>query len=370
MPPRRLVLALVALATSLLAAEASAQVDRETEHLVHLDLRGGAMVTEDQRQELRLDDAGLEGRLAGGLRPLPWLAGELSIGVTVVGGEGGAGGVLDGSLGLRAMPRVDRLTPFAAVSAGVGLTGSVVVPVLRGEAGFWLDVNPEWSVGPALAVTHVVWDDGPRRTSDAVFVGGGLSVAYRPVAPAAPPPARTVVRVQERTRLVRAHAPTLPLPPPSDPAELLRLVDRAVPAATTRAITTLVPPLLFEHDRTELSTCGEASLHDVLALVAEAPPDARFVVEGHADATGDEPYNRELARRRAAAIRDFLVSHGVDPSRVETRAVGEGEPLVRGEDSRSLSLNRRAVVHVVTSPAPSPALPPAALADDAPPGGL
>jgi outer membrane protein OmpA-like peptidoglycan-associated protein len=330
----------------------------ETEHLVTLALRGGALATDDQRQVLQLDREGASAELTGALRPLPWLAGEVGLAGYFVGGRGGTGALLDATLGVRVMPHFDRVTLHAHVAVGVGVTGDLVVPVLAGSLGVWVDITSEWSIGPEASVRHVVWEDGPTRTSDALFVGGGLSVAFRP-RPSPPTPAdtRTRVRVVTRDRVehrdrIEEHVITTP---PTDPEVLMRLVDRAVPATVTRSVASMIPPLLFEHDRTELSSCGEASLYDLLRTIDEAPSDVRVIVEGHADGTGDDAYNRALSARRAEAVRDFLVAHGVSLERIELRARGEGAPLVDEIDDRALSMNRRVVVHLERTMSPPPA---------------
>jgi outer membrane protein OmpA-like peptidoglycan-associated protein len=333
----------------------------ETEHLVTIALRGGALATDDQRQVLQLDREGASAELTGALRPLPWLAGELGLAGYFVGGRGGTGALLDATLGLRVMPRIDRVTFHAHVAAGVGVTGDLVVPVLAGSLGAWIDITSEWSIGPEASVRHVIWEDGPTRTSNAIFVGGGLSVAFRPrPSPPASVATRTTLRVVTRDRVAHRDriAERVSTAPPTDPEVLMRLVDRAVPATVTRSVASMIPPLLFEHDRTELSSCGEASLYDLLRSIDEAPSDVRVVVEGHADGTGDDAYNRALSTRRAEAVRDFLVAHGVASERIELRARGEGAPLVAETDDRALSMNRRVVVHLertLSSGAESPA---------------
>jgi outer membrane protein OmpA-like peptidoglycan-associated protein len=331
----------------------------ETEHLVTVALRGGALATDDQRQVLQLDREGASAELTGALRPLPWIAGELGLAAYFVGGRGGMGALLDATLGVRLMPRVDRVTFHAHVAVGVGVTGELVVPVLAGSLGVWIDVTSEWSLGPEASVRHVVWEDGPTRTSDALFVGGGLSVAFRPrPSPPVPTATRTRVRVVSRERVEERERvrERLVAAPPTDPEALMRLVDRAVPATVTRSVASMIPPLLFEHDRTELSSCGEASLYDLLRSIDEAPSDVRVIVEGHADGTGDDAYNRALSTRRAEAVRDFLVAHGVAAERIELRTRGEGAPLVAETDERALSMNRRVVVHLerTSSPAATP----------------
>lgn len=69
-------------------------------------------------------------------------------------------------------------------------------------------------------------------------------------------------------------------------------------------------------------------LHN-LASALQDPSLARdrFVIEGHASAEGDYETNQILSQQRANAIYDFLVSHGVHPSRL--LAVGHGESQAR-----------------------------------------
>lgn len=54
----------------------------------------------------------------------------------------------------------------------------------------------------------------------------------------------------------------------------------------------------------------------------------KLIIEGHTDATGTEAYNQQLSRLRAQAVKNFLASHfGIAGYRLETRGVGESEPL-------------------------------------------
>ena len=60
-------------------------------------------------------------------------------------------------------------------------------------------------------------------------------------------------------------------------------------------------------------------------------------VEGHADRRGDHKANQILSERRANAIRDFIVTEGIDPDRIEAVGHGEDRPLRSG----ALARNRR-----------------------------
>ncbi len=56
------------------------------------------------------------------------------------------------------------------------------------------------------------------------------------------------------------------------------------------------------------------------------------LVTGHADRIGKDSYNQKLSERRAAAVKDYLVSQGVEANRIETAAKGEAEPVVACSD--------------------------------------
>lgn len=49
---------------------------------------------------------------------------------------------------------------------------------------------------------------------------------------------------------------------------------------------------------------------------------------GHTDRIGSDAYNQKLSQRLAAAVKDYLVSQGVEANRIETAAKGESEPVV------------------------------------------
>ncbi|NVK74313.1 peptidoglycan-associated lipoprotein [Marinomonas sp. CT5] len=73
-------------------------------------------------------------------------------------------------------------------------------------------------------------------------------------------------------------------------------------------------------------------------------PDARVVLEGHADERGTREYNMALGERRAKAIARYLTIQGVAPSQIETVSFGEEVPVAFGHDSEAWQLNRRVEV--------------------------
>jgi peptidoglycan-associated lipoprotein len=98
--------------------------------------------------------------------------------------------------------------------------------------------------------------------------------------------------------------------------------------ASSPAIATLfgqrVQPIFFDYNEAEL----RSEARDMLRRAAEwlTQADNRtivFRIEGNCDPRGTEEYNIGLGERRAQAAREFLVSLGVEPSRIQTVSYGE-----------------------------------------------
>ena len=69
-------------------------------------------------------------------------------------------------------------------------------------------------------------------------------------------------------------------------------------------------------------------------------------IEGHCDERGTREYNLALGERRAQAVKDYLVSLGIDPVRVTTISYGKERPVALGNNETAWSQNRRGVTVV------------------------
>ena len=67
-----------------------------------------------------------------------------------------------------------------------------------------------------------------------------------------------------------------------------------------------------------------------------------FIIEGHCDERGGVQYNLALGEKRAMAVKQYLVSMGVNSSRVSTISFGKERPVSFGHEEASWSKNRRA----------------------------
>jgi outer membrane protein OmpA-like peptidoglycan-associated protein len=85
---------------------------------------------------------------------------------------------------------------------------------------------------------------------------------------------------------------------------------------------------------------------DQAARTLKENPDVRVQIEGHTSLEASERYNMTLGDRRAHAVRDYLVSQGVDSSRLETVSYGETRPKYDNSKADTRPLNRRAALVV------------------------
>ena len=64
-------------------------------------------------------------------------------------------------------------------------------------------------------------------------------------------------------------------------------------------------------------------------------------VSGHTDSTGDDRYNLDLSQRRAKAVLDYFVGHGVEADRLSAKGYGEAEPIADNASADGRFKNRR-----------------------------
>lgn len=96
----------------------------------------------------------------------------------------------------------------------------------------------------------------------------------------------------------------------------------------------------FEFDRSEVTS----EFHDVIKMHADylaLNQEAKLTVEGHCDERGSREYNLALGERRANAIKNALISEGVEADRIDVISFGEDRPLVDASNNEAWAQNRR-----------------------------
>jgi len=98
--------------------------------------------------------------------------------------------------------------------------------------------------------------------------------------------------------------------------------------------------VFFQFDSWSLTQEGKQSLERTLAWF-EQDPSSNLIIEGHADQRGTQAYNMVLAKKRAAAVQDYLSQLGVSPSRLAVIAYGKDKPFCQDATEVCYQLNRR-----------------------------
>ena len=99
-------------------------------------------------------------------------------------------------------------------------------------------------------------------------------------------------------------------------------------------------PVYFGFDASQLAPAELAKIEAVAKHLQEKP-NRVVIIEGNCDERGSNEYNLSLGELRAIAIRDYLVSLGIDAQRIQSKSYGEEKPAVTGHDEGAWSKNRR-----------------------------
>jgi outer membrane protein OmpA-like peptidoglycan-associated protein len=108
----------------------------------------------------------------------------------------------------------------------------------------------------------------------------------------------------------------------------------------------------FPRNLARLNNVDKACLDDVASRL-RTDPRARVIVVGHADS--QERFPEVIARRRAEAVKDYLVKErGIEESRITARSAAATRPLDSGTDAAARARNRRVEVWFVPEGATAP----------------
>jgi OOP family OmpA-OmpF porin len=103
--------------------------------------------------------------------------------------------------------------------------------------------------------------------------------------------------------------------------------------------------ILFHHDSAELRDQSTAVL-DATADTLMSNPGVHVEIAGHTDGQGDAAYNQGLSQRRADAVKDYLVSRGVNASRLSASGYGETQPVADNNTAEGRAQNRRVELRI------------------------
>ncbi|WP_374762242.1 OmpA family protein [Massilia scottii] len=201
-------------------------------------------------------------------------------------------------------------------------------------------LNPKFGVGLEYKFTEALAlraEAENYRIDDALRSNGNtklysMNLVYKLGRPAAsaPVPAPAPAPMPEATP-APAPAP-MPAPAPA-PVPVSEKVSFAAEA-------------LFDFDKSVVKPEGKAALDDLLNKLQGMNTEVMVTV-GHTDSVGSDAYNQKLSLRRAEAVKAYIVSKGVETSRVYTEGKGESQPVADNKSADGRAKNRRVTVEVV-----------------------
>lgn len=114
----------------------------------------------------------------------------------------------------------------------------------------------------------------------------------------------------------------------------------------------VINPIFFDFDKWNIRTDAQYELENIVDVLRKHPTMI-IKIESHTDSRGGDRYNMKLSDRRAKSTRDYIISRGIDASRIES-AIGYGETQLLNKCSNGVKcteeehqLNRRSYFYIV-----------------------
>lgn len=123
----------------------------------------------------------------------------------------------------------------------------------------------------------------------------------------------------------------------------------AVKEEARGVVITLSGQVLFASGKFALLNTAQTRLDQVADALKQQDPSKKIVVEGHTDSMGSDAANMPLSVNRANSVRDYLVSRGVDQSRISAVGLGSSRPLVDNKTAENRANNRRVEIVIGNS---------------------
>jgi outer membrane protein OmpA-like peptidoglycan-associated protein len=109
---------------------------------------------------------------------------------------------------------------------------------------------------------------------------------------------------------------------------------------TAKGLIVSMPDVLFAFNKYELKPEARERLARISGIVL-AYPDLKLEIDGYTDSIGSDEYNQTLSDKRAEAVRDYLVTSGVNMNNVVARGMGKADPVADNSTAQGRQLNRR-----------------------------
>ncbi|MDB5426192.1 MAG: OmpA family protein [Phenylobacterium sp.] len=131
-------------------------------------------------------------------------------------------------------------------------------------------------------------------------------------------------------------------PPPAEP-----VTQNALPGSERDFVINIGDRVYFDFDKYDVRS-DAAPLLDAQTGWLKRYPAVQVRIEGNCDERGTREYNLALGARRANAVREYLVSHGVEAARISTVSYGKEKPIDPGSGDEADQHNRNGHTAIVS----------------------
>ena len=123
-------------------------------------------------------------------------------------------------------------------------------------------------------------------------------------------------------------------PPPPPPAQTVVITEE-----DRRVVNEAIKDLQFESGKATIRSSSYPSLDRVAEILVKK--NFSLKLAGHTDNVGSDDANMKLSKDRAESVKDYLVSKGANPSRIEATGYGETQPIASNKTAAGRQKNRR-----------------------------
>lgn len=102
----------------------------------------------------------------------------------------------------------------------------------------------------------------------------------------------------------------------------------------------VIAGIYFDVDRDTIKPKSKPVLDNAVKVLSQFP-ETRWIIEGHTDSDGSRDHNMDLSQRRAEAVRQYLINHGIDAGRLSSKGFGPDVPIAPNTTAKGKAKNRR-----------------------------
>ena len=124
------------------------------------------------------------------------------------------------------------------------------------------------------------------------------------------------------------------------------LTPKSATSGVSQSKITLQADTLYDFNKSDLKPEGKATLDKIAKDLSKIKLEVIIAV-GNTDSVGTDAYNMALGQRRAQSVKAYLVSKGVDGSRIYTESKGKSNPVASNATAEGRAKNRRTDIEVV-----------------------